>query len=119
MISVASASSLSRWAAWCSWTAMAAGDFFLAFRAGFYGLCHRGQPVQQLCRVTQFGGRLTVLLPTPISAAMALSDFSGFLAIASAARCPAGRYGAPQSQAASALTPQAEQQILAGVGLGC
>jgi hypothetical protein len=34
MISVASASSLSRWAAWCSWTAMAAGDFFLAFRAG-------------------------------------------------------------------------------------
>ena len=37
-----------------------------------------------------FRARRTVLLPTPISSAIARSDFSGFAATAASARLPAG-----------------------------
>lgn len=43
------------------------------------------------CGAVVFHVRRTVLLLTPISAAIARSDFSGFAAIAASARFPAAR----------------------------
>src|SRR5262245_59165610 len=53
--------------------------------------------------------RRTVLLLTPIFAAMARSEEPGSTVTALAARSPAGMYATPQSQAALADAPQDEQ----------
>jgi len=64
------------------------------------------------CEAAEFFLALyTVVSLTPISAAIARSDFCGFSAIAAAARCDAGISGAPQLHAASTVGQVASRAI--------